>query len=69
MNVSALNVVMVKWLGDKMEYILIQEQSIYGTINKVNEALAKGWTCQGGISTFVHNNYIHYTQAMVREKK
>lgn len=50
----------------KTEYMVIETQGVSGTkkiTKEVNEKLAEGWKCQGGVSFFQGV----YRQAMVRE--
>lgn len=50
-----------------MSYVLIQCQSKRETCKAVNEMLSRGYRPIGGISVAIHEGYMYYTQAMLKD--
>lgn len=52
-----------------MEYTVIEHHNLREFVERVNQAIAKGWTPLGGMSVSYHySGSASYVQAMVKEQ-
>jgi len=48
------------------DYIIVNDQTAEGLINKVNVALIQGYELQGGVTVLAASTTLMYSQAMVK---
>ncbi len=52
-----------------IEYALVEGYEVDAVVKDVQELLANGWVCAGGISTSLDHGEIHYAQALTRKSE